>query len=164
MAQNCQIPLQVLDVEAVTHPSITALCDYWCTLAAGHPPPRPAFDFMKIYKVAPNLLMAERIAPETFKFIYCGTSVADNFPRDLTGAVYGPTTPRVSRIDWPAFFSGVLDTPSMRYGRERIDWPNEEHRDILYGACPLLKDGCPTYVVTCFAFVQRSPYDSREDM
>ncbi len=162
MAQNCQIPLQVLDVEAVTNPVIGTLCDYWCTLAAGNPPHRTAFDFMKIYKVAPHLLMAERIAPETFKFIYCGTVVADNFPRDLTGATYGPTTPRVSRIDWQVFLSEVLDVPCLRYGRESIDWANEEHRDIIYGSCPLLgKDGRPTYVVTSLVFQRRSPFDPR---
>jgi hypothetical protein len=163
MAQNCQIPLQVLDVEAVTNPAIGALTDYWCTLAAGKPPDRTAFDFMKIYKTAPNLLMAERVAPETFKFIYCGTAVAENFPRDLTGATYGPMTPRVSRIEWGGIFKEVLDAPCMRYGRERIDWPNDEHRDIIYAACPLLgKDGRPTYVVTCLVFVLRSPFDPRQ--
>lgn len=164
MSQNCQIPLQILDLEAATNPLIGALCDYWCSLGAGHPPPRSAFDFMSIYKVAPNLLMAERVGRETFKFVYCGTAVADNFPRDLTGAIYGPTTPRVSRVDWPVFFSTVLDEPCLRYGRELIDWPNEENRDIIYGACPLLgKDGRPTYVVTCLVFVQRSPFDPREN-
>ena len=64
MAQNCQIPLQVLDVEAVTNPMIGVLTDYWCARAAGKPPDRSAFDFMKIYKTAPNLLMAERVANE----------------------------------------------------------------------------------------------------
>lgn len=163
MAQNCQIPLQVLDVEAVTHPMIGVLTDYWCSLAEGKPAPRTAFDFMKIYKVAPNLLMAERLGHKTFKFIYCGTAVAENFPRDLTGATYGPATPCVSRIDWPVSFSIVLDEPCVRYGRVRIDWANAEHRDIIYGACPLLgKDGRPAYVVTCLVFVERSPFDSRE--
>lgn len=162
MAQNCQIPLQVLDVEAVTNPMIGALCDYWCTLAAGHPPDRALFDFMRIYKVAPNLLMAERVAPETFRFVYCGTTVADNFPRDLTGATFGPTTPRMSRVDWPVFFSDVLDGPCLRYGRASIDWANEEYRDILYGACPLLgKNRQPAYVVACLVFLQRSPFDPR---
>jgi hypothetical protein len=162
MAQNCQIPLQVLDVEAVTNPMIGALCDYWCALAAGLPPDRALFDFMKIYKVAPNLLMAERVAPETFKFIYCGTAVAENFPRDLTGATYGPTTPRVSRVDWPIFFSEVLDGPCLRYGRVSIDWANEEHRDIIYGACPLTgKDGRPVYAVACLVFLPRSPFEPR---
>jgi hypothetical protein len=162
MAESCQIPLQVLDVEAATNPVIGTLCDYWSTLAGGRPPPRADFDFMKIYKTAPNLLMAERVGPQTFKFIYCGTQVADNFPRDLTGATYGPTTPRVSRIDWPVFFSEVLDGPCLRYGREQIDWVNEEHRDILYGACPLLgRNGRPAYVVACLVFVERSPFDPR---
>jgi hypothetical protein len=163
MAQNSQIPLQVLDVEAATHPTIGVLCDYWCSLAAGHPPARAAFDFMAIYKVAPNLLMTERLAPETFKFVYCGTVVADNFPRDVTGAVFGPNTPRVSRVSWPAIFSEVMDVPCLRYGRERIDWRNDEYRDILYGSCPLLgKDGRPAYAVTCLVFVERSPFDPRD--
>ena len=163
MAKNCRIPLQVLDIEAAAEPTIGALADYWCALAAGDPPERSAFDFMKIYKVAPNLLMAERVGRETFKFIYCGTAVADNFPRDLTGATFGPTTPRVSRIGWSLFFNDVLDGPCLRYGRESIDWANEEHRDILYGACPLLgKDGRPTYVVACLIFLPRSPFDPRD--
>ena len=163
MAQNCQIPLQVLDVDAVTHPVIAGLCDYWCALADGTPPARAQFDFMRIYKVAPHLLMAERVEPGTFKFIYCGTTVADNFPRDLTGATYGPTTPRVSRIDWPVFFGEVLDQPCLRYGRERIDWPNAEYKDIIYAACPLVgKDGRPSYVVACLVFVPRSPFDPHD--
>lgn len=162
MAQTCEIPLQVLDVEAVTHPMIGTLAEYWRALGAGAPPARAAFDFMQIYKVAPHLLMAERLAPETFKFVYCGTAVADNFPRDLTGATYGPTTPRVSRIDWPGFFTQVLDSPCLRYGRERIDWANAENSDIIYCACPLLgKDGQPGYVVSCLVFLERSPFDAK---
>lgn len=164
MAQNCRIPLQVKDAEAAVHPTIAALCDYWCTLAEGQPPPRPAFDFMKIYKVAPNLLMAERLAPQTFKFVFCGTTVANNFPRDLTGLTYGPATPRISHVDWPDFFGDVLDTPCLQYGRVAIDWPNEEHRTIIYGACPLLgKGGRPDYVVSCLVFVQRSPFALQEE-
>ncbi len=161
MTSHYQIPLQVLDVEAVTHPTIGALADYWCALGAGAPPARASFDFMEIYKVAPHLLMAERVAPDTFTFIYCGTAVADNFPRDLTGATFGPTTPRASRIDWPGFYSVVLDNPCLRYGRERIDWANPESSDIIYCACPLLgKDGRPAYVVSCLVFLERSPFDA----
>ena len=162
MTQSCQIPLQVLDVEAATNPTVGILCDYWCTLAGGYPPARTAFEFMSIYKIAPNLLMAERTDSQTFKFVYCGTAVADNFPRDLTGATYGPTTPRVSRVDWPIFFSEILDAPCLQYGRVQIDWANDQFGELIYGACPLLgKDGRPTYVVTCLVFQERSPFESR---
>lgn len=156
MALNCQIPMRVLDAEAATHPAIATLSEYWCTLAEGRIPPRAAFDFMKIYKVASHLMMAERVAPETFKFIYCGTGVADNIPRDVTGLTYGPASPSATRIGWTAFYNEILERPHIRYGREPIDWPNDEHRDLLYGACPLLgKDGRPTYIVAALVFVLR---------
>lgn len=161
MAQGCQIPLQVLDIEAATNPTIASVCDYWCTLADGELPPRKAFDFMAVYKAAPYLLMAQRLAPETFKFIYCGTFVADNFPRDLTGAVYGPTTPRVSQVNWPGFFGEVLDVPCMQYGRVHIDWRNDNYGDLIYGACPLTgPNDTPAYVVCCLVFLRRSPFDA----
>lgn len=162
MASASQIPLKVLDVEAVTHPVIASIADYWCALNGGRPPARKDFDFMQIYKAAPHLLLAERIAPLTFKFVYCGTAVANNFPRDLTGAVYGPNTVRVSGIRWPTIFCDVLDGPVLEYGRERMDWPNDEYSDIIYGAFPMLAPtGLASYVLACLIFMPRSPFDPR---
>lgn len=159
MAQGCQIALHVLDLEAATHPTIATMCDYWCTLNNGLPPSRKAFAFMSIYKVAPHLLVAERIAPHTFKFIYCGTHVADNLPHDLTGFVYGPDTPRASSVNWPALCDDIVDGPCVRYDRLRIDWRNDDYGEILYGACPMCDaDGQSAYVVGCLVFIRRSPY------
>ncbi len=162
MAQSCQIPIQVLDVEAATDAVIASVCDYWASLNGGKPAPRRAFEFMEVYKAAPHLLMAERVGDHAFKFIYCGTAVAHNFPLDLTGKIFSPETMRVSGIRWPMFFSQVLDTPCLRYGREPIDWPNDEYAEIIYGICPLTSDtGVPSHVVACLVFVERSPYAQR---
>jgi len=159
MAPACQIPINVLDMDAATDPVIATVCDYWCSLNGGRPPPRKAFDFMAVYKAAPHLLMAERIGPGSFKFIYCGTFVANNFPLDLMGKTFTPQTARMSRVNWPGFFTETLDTPCLRYGREPVDWPNDEYGEIIYGTFPLTDEqGRGSHSLGCLVFVKKSPY------
>ena len=160
MSKACQIPIKELDPEAARHPKITDLFDYWCGLNNGHPPARKAFDFMSVYHTAPNLLMAERVDERSFKFIYCGTFVADNFPLDLTGKVFTPQTARISRVNWPGFFSESILTPSIRYGREPVDWPNDVYKEILYGVFPLAgEDGQCAFALACLIFLEKQAYD-----
>ena len=156
--RSCQIPIHILDIEAATDSVIAEVMDYWCGLNDGLPPARKAFEFMAVYKAAPHLLMAERIAPAMFRFIYCGTFVAENFPLDLTGKTFAPDTMKVSGVNWPSFFTDALDTPCLRYGRENLDWPNDEYGQITYGVCPLTDDGNrPAFALACLTFVKKSP-------
>ncbi|GEM_PF-6283807 len=104
MTIECQIPIRELDAEAARHPTISELFTYWRSLNQGLPPTRKSFDFMSVYSVAPNLLMAEHVDKFAFRFIYCGTFVADNFPLDLTGKIFTPQTARISQVNWPSFF------------------------------------------------------------
>lgn len=105
------LPIHSFDIEAERHPLISEVFTYWRGLNKGRPPPRKLFDFMSIYGTAPNLLMAERVDDRSFRFIYCGTFVADNFPLDLTGKIFTPQTARVSQVNWPGFFVEVMETP-----------------------------------------------------
>ncbi|MDX2223817.1 MAG: hypothetical protein SFV21_13785 [Rhodospirillaceae bacterium] len=139
--------------ESEADPVIAAVGDYWRGLARGALPPRRSFDFMAIYRHAPHLLMAERAADQAFRFVYCGTLVAENFPIDLTGRTFGPDTPRVSKVPWPRMFGGVLDTPGVLYGRMPIDWPNPRHRSIAFGIFPLADDtGAARFALACLCF------------
>jgi hypothetical protein len=129
---------------------------YWRSLNVGTVPPKSRFDFMAIYRNAPHLLMAERLATGLFRFVYCGTWVAENFPLDLTGKTYTADSPRVSRVPWPVFFAEVIDTPCVRFGNEPIDWPNREFSDIDYGIFPLCNDdGKICYALACLVFIER---------
>jgi hypothetical protein len=159
MAPSCQIPIQILDMEAATDPTIQAVSDYWCSLNNGQPPRRKAFEFMAVYKAAPHLLLAERVAPETYRFIYCGTSVAENLPRDLTGLTFGPTTLRLTSNNFALTYGEVLDVPCWRFFREIVDWPNAEYDAYVCGAGPLTDEaGEAKYVLSCVIFREKSPY------
>ena len=148
------ITIHCHDGDARTHPVISDLLDYWSSLNKGTPPKRTAFEFMAIYKIAPHLLMSERIAPKTFAFIYCGTHVADNFPLDLTAKTFGPDNVEASRIPWFDYKSEVLDTPCIRFGRDRFDWPNLDFDTILSGVFPLTDDdGMLRYALACLVFL-----------
>ncbi len=143
-------------------PTIQALHDYWCSLREGLPPRRKAFEFMDIYKLAPNLLLSERVAPATFRFAYCGTTVADNLPRDLTGLVFAPQTARVTAVDFAQLYMEILGTPCWRFTRYAVDWPNAEYGSYLLGAGPLAdEDGTLKYVLSCAVFQEKSPFAPR---
>jgi hypothetical protein len=147
--------------ESEADPVIAAVRAYWRALAGGALPARRAFDFMAVYRQAPHLLMAERLSAEAFRFVYCGTLVAENFPLDLTGQTFGPDTPRVSRVPWPRMFSGVLDAPGLHFGRMPIDWPNAKHHSIVFGIFPLADDaGAARFALACLCFVE-TPRDLR---
>lgn len=162
MASSCQIPIQILDIDAATDSTIQSVHDYWCGLNEGRPPRRKAFEFMAMYKAAPHFLMAERIAQETYKFQYCGTAIADALPRDLTGLVFRPNTARLTSNDFSGFYTDVLDTPCWRFTRLPVDWPSEEFSEYLVGAGPLTDEaGIPRYVLSCSIFLKKSPYISR---
>lgn len=162
MAPSCQIPLHILDVDAATDPTIQAVHDYWCGLNAGLPPRRKAFEFMDIYKAAPNLLLAERLEKGDIRFIYCGTAVAENIPRDLTGLVFTRRSARITAVDFEKTYAEILDTPCWHFARWPVDWPNTEYSDYLLGGGPLTDDaGKARYVLTCSVFVKKSPYTSR---
>lgn len=138
---------------AEAEPEIAAVRAYWIKLCGGDVPAKRAFDFMGIYKQAPHLLMAERIAATEFKFIYCGTLIAENFPLDLTGKSYRPDTPRVSKVPWPRLFSTTLDTPCLRFGEMPIDWPGPKFGYARFGTFPLADDtGTPRYALACLVF------------
>ena len=158
MTRSPAIDVRCHDEEARAHPLLSALQDYWCGLNDGAVPRRKAFEFMDIYKIAPHLLMSERIAPRTFTFIYCGTHVADNFPLDLTGKTFNPDSVEASRIQWFDYKSEALDVPCIRYGRDAFDWPNVDLDTILYGVFPLTNDDAiPAYPLTGFVFEARQP-------
>lgn len=141
---------------AEADPIIAAVHAYWRGLNGGGVPARKAFDFMAIYREAPNLLLAECQQGATYRFIYCGTTVADNFPLDLTGKSYGPDTPRISKVPWPRLFSSVIDTPCIRFGEHSIDWPGPKFSQILFGAFPLADDaGRARFAMTALAFAGR---------
>ncbi len=150
------IDVRCHDDEARAHPLLSELQDYWCGLNNGAPPPRKAFEFMEVYKLAPHLLMSERVAPRTFTFIYCGTHVAENFPLDLTGRTFGPDSVEASRIPWFDYKSEALDGPCIRYGRDAFDWPNTDFDTILYGVFPLTDDdGNAVFPLAGFVFEAR---------
>ncbi|MDX2145834.1 MAG: hypothetical protein SFV19_20950 [Rhodospirillaceae bacterium] len=156
MAGHCNIPIREYSERARDHPIIASVFDYWCGLSDGRAPAKAAFDFMKVYQCAPYLLMAERNEPQRYKFIYCGTWVAENFPLDLTGKTYAADSPRVSRVEWPSFFSEVIDTPCVRFGNAPIDWPSRDFADIDYGVFPLCDtDGKLRYALACLVFNER---------
>ncbi len=160
MPNISDVPIRNLDAEAENHPVISEVFTYWCGLNNGQPPPRTLFDFMSIYGAAPNLLMAERVDDRSFRFIYCGTFVADNFPLDLTGKVFTPQTARVSQVNWPEFFVEAIETPCIRFGREPVDWPNDEYKEVIYGVFPLAgDDGICTFALACLIFLEKQPYD-----
>jgi len=147
------IEIRCHDEAARDHPLLVGLQAYWCSLNDGAPPPRKAFEFMDIYKIAPHLLMSERIAPRKFTFIYCGTHVAENFPLDLTGKRFSPESVEAGRIPWFDYKSEVLDGPCIRYGRDAFDWPNVDFDTILYGVFPLTDDdGKPSFPLAGFVF------------
>jgi hypothetical protein len=153
----CDVPIRELTAQARGQPIIAAVFDYWCGLNGGRAPTRPSFDFMKVYRCAPYLLMAEQVAVGRFKFIYCGTWVAENFPLDLTGKTYATESPRVSHVDWPSFFSEVIDTPCVRFGNAPIDWPSRDFSDIDYGVFPLSDaDGQIRFALACLVFNERA--------
>lgn len=153
MATQPAIAVQSFDDDAQSHPVMAAVMDYWCSLKDGHPPARTQFEFMDIYKQAPHLLMAERVAPQTFCFIYCGTHVANNFPLDLTSKTFGPDNVEASQIPWFDYKTIVLDTPCIRFGRDALDWDNAEFDTILSGIFPLTDDdGLFTYPLACLVF------------
>jgi hypothetical protein len=144
---------------AASHPSaeatseIAAVRAYWEKLGSGAMPTKRAFDFMQVYKQAPHLLMAERTAPGAFKFIYCGTLIADNFPLDLTGKSYAPDTPRVSKIPWPRLFASALDVPCVGFGEMPVDWPGAKFAYARFGVFPLSDDsGAARYALACLVF------------
>lgn len=111
---------------------------------------------MVVYRQAPNLLMAERIVRATFKFIYCGTTVAENFPVDLTGKHFWPEAPRVSKVPWPILFNSVLDGSCIRFGTQAIDWPGPKFSLIHFGVFRLAGDDGPErYALATFVFVGR---------
>jgi hypothetical protein len=148
--------IAVRHAEAEADPVIAAVHDYWRQLAGGGLPARKAFDFMAVYRQAPHLLMAERIDRATFKFIYCGTTVAENFPVDLTGKRFGPETPRVSKVPWPVLFNSVLDGACIRFGAQAIDWPGPKFSLIHFGVFPLAGDDGPArYALASLVFVGR---------
>lgn len=162
MAQSCQIPLHILDFDAATDPTIQTVHDYWCSLNEGQPPRRKAFEFMAVYKAAPHLVLTERLGDSSLRFIYCGTTVADNAPRDLTGLTLTPQSARAAAIDFAQISAQVLDTPCWRFSRHPMEWPNDEYGEYILGAGPLCDDaGKPVYVLTCLVFVKKSPYTSR---
>lgn len=140
--------------EARAHPVIAAAAAYWASLNGGDIPRRSHFEFMDIYQTAPHLLMSERIAPNTFTFIYCGTHVADNFPLDLTGKTFDPEKVKASRIPWFNYKSEALDGPCIRYGRDQLDWPNLDFDVILSGIFPLSDDDdVPRFPLACLVFL-----------
>lgn len=162
MAPSCQIPIHILDIDAATDSTIQSVHDYWCGLNGGHPPRRKAFEFMDVYKAAPNLVLVERLADKSLRFIYCGTTVADNVPRDLTGRTLTPQTARAVSVDFAQIFSEVLDTPCWRFSRHLMEWPNDEHGEYILGSGPLTDDaGNRVYVLTCMVFLKKSPFTSR---
>lgn len=147
------VPVAVPHAEAEAEPVIGAVRTYWENLSGNGIPLKKSFDFMEIYRQAPHLLMTERIAPGEFKFIYCGTVVAENFPLDLTGKSYGPETPRMSNVPWPRLFSATLDQPGLRFGVMPVDWPGPKFAFARYGAFPLADDaGMPRYALACLVF------------
>lgn len=139
--------------DAEAEPVIMAARAYWRSVNGGRVPVKKTFDLMNVYRQAPHLLMAERIGPAEFKFVYCGTLVAENFPLDLTGKSYGPDTPRVSKVPWPQFFSTTLDGPCLRFGEMPIDWPGPKFAYARYGTFPLADDaGVPRFALACLVF------------
>lgn len=156
MPQTSSIDTHCESDEARNHEVICAVADYWHSLNGGTPPARSQFDFMAIYKVAPYLLMSERVAPHTFSFIYCGTQVAENFPLDLTGKTFGPDNVEASRIPWFAYKSQSLDQPCIRYGCDHLDWPNMDFDTILSGIFPMTDDAqAIIYPLACLVFLNR---------
>ncbi|NKB44896.1 MAG: PAS domain-containing protein [Alphaproteobacteria bacterium] len=142
--------------EARAHPVIVAAAAYWTGLNGGRIPSRSQFEFMDIYQVAPHLLLSERVAPQTFTFIYCGTHVADNFPLDLTGKTFDPDKVKASRIPWFNYKSEALDEPCIRYGCDQFDWPNLDFNTILSGIFPLSdNDGVPRFSLACLVFLNQ---------
>ena len=157
METHPSIPIQDHDDDAHAHPAMSAILSYWCALNEGNPPKRSVFEFMDVYQYAPHLLMSERVAPCTFSFIYCGTHVADNFPRDLTAKTYGPNSVEASHIPWFDYKSIAIDTPCIRFGRDRLDWPNTKYDTILSGIFPLTDDdGANRYPLACLVFLNSS--------
>lgn len=150
------IEIAVGHAEAEGDAVVAAVHAYWRGLIGGGVPPRKTFDFMAVYQHAPHLLMSERVDRETFKFVYCGTAVAENFPLDLTGKSYGPETPRVSKVPWPTLFNSVLDIPCVRFGKWPIDWAGPRYAAVLFSACPLSgDDGAPRFALATLRFVGR---------
>ncbi|MBT4741282.1 MAG: PAS domain-containing protein [Rhodospirillaceae bacterium] len=140
--------------EARAHPVIATAAAYWAGLNTGSMPRRSHFEFMDIYQTAPHLLMSERIAPQTFAFIYCGTHVADNLPLDLTGKTFDPANVEVSGIPWFNYKSEALDGPCIRYGCDQLDWPNLDFDIILSAVFPLSDDdGEPRFPLACLVFL-----------
>ncbi len=157
MTSQPAIPIQSFDDEAGSHSVIAAILDYWCSLNEGAPLARNVFEFMDVYKQAPHLLMSERVAPQTFSFIYCGTHVAENFPLDLTGKTFGPDSVEVSKIPWFDYKTEALETPCIRLGRDRLDWANTNFDTILSGIFPLTdNDGALRYPLACLVFLSSS--------
>jgi len=153
MSQGIGIDTVCESEEARNHPVIAAATHYWCGLNNGMPPQRSQFDFMAIYKVAPHLLMSERIADRTFSFIYCGTQVAENFPLDLTGKTFSPENVEASRIPWFEYKSQSLDAPCVRYGCDHMDWPNLDFDTILSGIFPMTNnESVLTFPLACLVF------------
>lgn len=141
------------DEAARDHPVISMVATYWLGLNSGQIPRRTQFEFMDIYQEAPNLLMWERIASQTFTFIYCGTHVANNFPLDLTGKTFDPAKVEASRIPWFNYKKEALDGPCIRYGCDRLDWPSLDFDIILSGIFPLADDvGQPRFLLACLVF------------
>lgn len=161
MSESARIDIPRIDVQiesedARDHPIIAAVTQYWASLSGGTPPPRSQFDFMAIYKAAPYLLMSERVAPRTFRFIYCGTQVAENFPLDLTGKTFGPDNVEASRIPWFEYKSQSLDQPCVRYGCDELDWPSFDFDTILSGVFPMTDDeGVLKHPLACLVFLNR---------
>lgn len=156
MAATDAVKIAVPHAEAEADPLINRVHGYWRALNGGRMVARKAFDFMAIYREAPYLLMAERQGPATFKFVYCGTEVAEHFPLDLTGKSYGPDTPRISKVPWPILFTSVIDTPCVRFGKQTIDWAGPRYSKILYGVFPLSDDsGNGRYALASLVFSGR---------
>lgn len=147
------IAIAVSHAGAEAEPEIATVRAYWEKLGSGGVPTKRAFDFMQVYKQAPHLLMAEQVGPQAFKFVYCGTVIAEHFPLDLTGKSYGPDTPRVSKIPWPRLFATTLSQPCLRFGEMPIDWPGPKFAYARFGTFPLGDDsGTPKYALACLVF------------
>lgn len=155
MSQAPSISVQRHDPDAENHAAIKTVLEYWCSLNGGDTPRRSDFEFMDIYRVAPQLMMSERVAAKTFSFIYCGTGVADNSPLDLTGKTFGPDSVEASRIPWFDYKSTVLDGPCIRFGRDVLDWPNYDFDTIFSGIFPLDDAaGNHRFVLACLVFLK----------
>jgi hypothetical protein len=154
-----KVSVRSFDDDAPRQPLIAGVHAYWTSLNGGAVPKRRDFDFMAVYKTAPNLLMAERLEGGAFRFIYCGTFIAENFPLDLTGKVFTPATPRVSQVRWPVFFTEAITLPCIRFSREPVDWPNDDYAEVLNGVFPLADDpGTPAFALACLVFLPKSPF------